>query len=151
MNKLPLYTFNIQFMYDNLIFFRFLLWNKLHQYFLTFLLPVSIYIAHMSTTSKCSTTDYIAKTFQRAYKIYIIKSLLRALHFHYAPKAKKTNSKKWYKKPSIYDGRNTLIENNKLLKTMQSIGLHVGTNFMQTVLFIYARRSSYRLSSPHEI
>ena len=37
-NTLPLYTFNIQFMYDNLNF-SFLLWSK---YFVTFLLPVSI-------------------------------------------------------------------------------------------------------------
>ena len=41
MNTLPLYTFNIQFMYDNLNF-SFLLWNKLHLYFVTFLLPFSI-------------------------------------------------------------------------------------------------------------
>ena len=40
-NKLPLYTFNIQIMYDNLNF-SFLLWNKLHLYFVTFLLTVSI-------------------------------------------------------------------------------------------------------------
>ena len=40
-NKLPLYTFNIQFMYDNLNF-SFLLCNKLHLYFVTFLLTVSI-------------------------------------------------------------------------------------------------------------
>ena len=36
------YTHNIQFMYDSLNF-SFLLWNKLHLYFVTFLLPVSIY------------------------------------------------------------------------------------------------------------
>ena len=41
-NTLPLYTFNIQFMNDNLDF-SFLLWNKLHLYFVTFLLPVSLY------------------------------------------------------------------------------------------------------------
>ena len=40
-NKLPLYAFNIQFMYEDLNF-SFLLWNKLHLYFVTFLLPVSI-------------------------------------------------------------------------------------------------------------
>ena len=41
-NKLPLYTFNIQFMYDNLNS-SVSLWNKLHLYFVTFLLSVSIY------------------------------------------------------------------------------------------------------------
>ena len=41
-NTLPLYTINIQFMYENLNF-SFLLWNKLHLNFVTFLLPVSIY------------------------------------------------------------------------------------------------------------
>ena len=40
-NTLPLYTFNIQFMYDNLNF-SFLLWSKLHLYFVTFLLLASI-------------------------------------------------------------------------------------------------------------
>ena len=40
-NTSPLYTFNIQFMYDNLNF-SFLLWNKLYLYFVTFLLRVSI-------------------------------------------------------------------------------------------------------------
>ena len=40
-NKLPPYTFNIQLMFDNFNF-SFLLWNKLHLYFVTFLLSVSI-------------------------------------------------------------------------------------------------------------
>ena len=42
---LPFYKFNIQFMYDNLNV-SFLLWNKLHLYFVTFLLPVSIWRTH---------------------------------------------------------------------------------------------------------
>ena len=41
MNKLPLYIFNNRFKYENLKF-SFLLWNKLHLYFVTFILPVSI-------------------------------------------------------------------------------------------------------------
>ena len=44
-NKLPLYTFNSQFMYNNLNF-SFLLWNKLHVYFVTFLLSISIYLQY---------------------------------------------------------------------------------------------------------
>ena len=40
-NTLPLYTFNIQFMYDNLNF-SFFLCHKLHLNCVTFLLPVSI-------------------------------------------------------------------------------------------------------------
>ena len=40
-NKLPLFTFNIQFMYDNLKF-SFSICNKLHPYFVTFLLHVRI-------------------------------------------------------------------------------------------------------------
>ena len=53
-NELRLYTFNIQFyIYDNLIF-SFLLWKKLHLYFVTLLLPVSIYLFSMQIT--CSAT-----------------------------------------------------------------------------------------------
>ena len=40
-NKLRLYTFNIQCMYEN-VNFSFLLWNKLYLYFVTFLLRASI-------------------------------------------------------------------------------------------------------------
>ena len=57
-NTLPLYIFNIQFMYDNLNF-SFLLWNKLHLYFVTFLLLASIYSPDtrtimFSVLSKCT-------------------------------------------------------------------------------------------------
>ena len=55
-NKLPLYTFNIQFKYDNLNF-SFLLWNKLHLYFVAFLLPVSIYTQPRKLRTTYSSKD----------------------------------------------------------------------------------------------
>ena len=53
-NTLTLYTFNIQFMCDNLNF-SFLLRNKLHLYFVTFLLPVSIVEIQIETSTKMYT------------------------------------------------------------------------------------------------
>ena len=51
-NKLRLYTFKFQFMYEN-VNFSFLLWNKLYLYFVTFLLRACIFNKFLTTEFKC--------------------------------------------------------------------------------------------------
>ena len=63
-NKLRIYIFNIEFMYDNLNF-SFLLWRKLHLHFETFLLPVSIYTERQKKRPGKIAISYLKLKYQK--------------------------------------------------------------------------------------